>query len=571
MALTIFAAVIVGVLYVFPDVRFVKDAGSSYRDIAMIGFQDETVYLGRLNAVYRGDHSLRMPAIYEHRKDPGIMPPLSENIEAGLGKLFGLDVAKTDMAATFVLPMLIFFLVALLAYRLSGLVYGSLAAASAVLIGMHLFSGMFAGSGKVLNLSYDLPLWFARPITPQMHFVFFVAALYFIYMSIARDRTVYSVVGGILLGALFYVSVFYWVYVFSVIGVLFLVYVSKRDFKPLKKLLVIVVISIGLSIPYWLDNIKTMRHPNYGLLLYRFNIGFTHKAIIPVSALATLLIVFAVRKMIVERGGKNAYYFILSMLAAIMLTLNQQILTGKLFKQSHWTTYTGKFAVILSGVIAISFLMKYIYEKLPQLRGAMRLLAACFFAALLIHGIGVQMNYYTRHLEDALETQSMSGAFKWLRGNGSSDDVILPSPNYTKLSELLPIYTNGYVYYSEPFFCMSLIPSEETRYRMLATYRLFGFSLKEAVSHPYSWDGAIFLTSDSNRDKAYIDAEKAKLNDEYGHMLGLDGLDLVKKYRVDYIFAVNGRDDAVINKLTASGLKKVFDDGSYSILKVSGG
>ena len=107
--------------------------------------------------------------------------------------------------------------------------------------------------------------------------------------------------------------------------------------------------------------------------------------------------------------------------------------------------------------------------------------------------------------------QKVAPLLAWLSANTSTDDVVLPSPNDVRLSELIPIYAGSYVYYSEPFFCLSLIPALETRYRMLVSYRVFGLSPKEAEIHPYAWDGAIFLTSDTNRPKGYASAERQKM------------------------------------------------------------
>jgi hypothetical protein len=117
---------------------------------------------------------------------------------------------------------------------------------------------------------------------------------------------------------------------------------------------------------------------------------------------------------------------------------------------------------------------------------------------------------------------------------------------------------------------MSLIPAEETRYRMLAAYRLFDLTPAQAKSHPYSWDGAIFLTSATNREKSFVEAERAKLDSEYRSMLDKDSLGLARRYKVDYVLAVDGKDGAVIKKLIDSGYKKVYDDGRYSIIKVGG-
>jgi hypothetical protein len=113
-----------------------------------------------------------------------------------------------------------------------------------------------------------------------------------------------------------------------------------------------------------------------------------------------------------------------------------------------------------------------------------------------------------------------------------------------------------------------ILITQETRHRILAAYRLFGFFYEDARSHPYSWDGAIFLTSDTNREKSYLTGEKVKLMKEYQDILSKDGLMLVKKYKVDYILAVDKKDDTLIKRLTDSGHEKVYNDGRYSIIKI---
>jgi hypothetical protein len=570
MITVLLTAIFVGAVYVCPDIWFLKKAGPEYKAIAPVGFIDETLYLGRLNAVSKGDTELRNPAIYEHRRDPVIMPGLSEMIEAGAGRIFGLGLAKLDMAATFILPAVLFLLIALLAYEISSSAPGSAIAALTVLFGTHLFSRAFLFSGKIFSSSYDLPLWFARPITPQMHFIFFVAVLAAVYKALIDNRIIFVVLAGFLLGALFYVSVFYWVYIYALLGVLFVFLMFEKDYSSIIKIVFMSVVACLISVPYWLENLKTMAHPNYGTLLYRFNIAFTHKPIAPVSAIAVLALVISARKAIIGQGGKKAFYFLSSLMLAVLLTLNQQVFTGKLFKQSHWTTYTGKFAIIVTALIAITFLARSFYGRNKALTNISRVAAVSFCALLAIHAIGMQAKYCVKHFGCNMRLQKMAGVFNWLSKHTSPDDVILPSPNDVTLSEQIPIYTRNFVYYSEPFLCLSLASFDETRYRMLASYKLFGYTIDDAKRHPYAWDGAVFLTSDTNRDGSFVAAEKEKFEKEYSSMSAADGLKLARKYKVDYVLADDEKDGAVIKNLSESGFKKVYDDGRYSLIRVGG-
>lgn len=571
IAVLTLALIAIGAVYIFPDIYFIREAGEKYKGIGPIGFRDETLYLGRINAFYDNKGLYGNQAIYEHSGDLPIMPPLSEFLEHAFGQIFGMNVERLDMAATLILPIAIFLLTVFFSLKLSGgSKYGAIIAGLTVIFGMHFFSRAFMFSGRIISNSYNLPLWFTRPITPQMHFIFFIPALIFIWKNIEEDRVVYLLLGGLSLGALFYVSVFYWVYAYALIGCMMIVQFFKKDIKSAGNLLTIALLALIFAMPYWILNLKTMSHPEYALLLQRFNIAYTHKMIFPVLSLIVFASLLFTRKDIIRSAGEKAFYFLASMLVAVMLTLNQQILTGKLFKESHWTTYTGKFAILTVLVISLSALLKKIYDNKQSFRPFIKLSVIVFTAALFIHAVSVQINYSRTHFAGNLRSQEKAGALNWIRGNCSSEDVILPSPNDVELSELVPIYTKSYVYYSEPFFCLSLIPEDETSYRMAASYRLFGLTQEEAMRHPYAWDGAIFLTGDTNRPAGFTEDKRRRFNELYSRFASADGLTISKRYKVDYILASNESDRRTINELTAKGLELVYDDGKFSVIKAGG-
>lgn len=563
-------AALVGAIYVAPDLIFMAQAGQRYEGVAPIGFRDETIYLGRINAIYKGDFTGRNPAIYEHRNEPVIMPPLSETIEGLAGRALGLSVAGIDMLWTCLMPALLFVLVFIFAFDMSGVKWFSIAASAGVLFGMHLASKLFIFGGKLVNTEYHLPLWFARPITPQMHFIFFTLALIFLYRALAAGRKIFIWLAGLFIGSLFYVSVFYWVHLYTMLGILFLIFLVQRDALASMKTAAAGMIGALVSIPYWTTNIHTMRDPDYGLLLLRFNIAYTHKWVIPVTCAVVLILLVLSRKAIIAMSGKRVFHFLLAMLAAVFLTVNQQMITGKLFKESHWLTYTGKFVLIVATVLSVAALVRILASRKRRLAWVQTAMPALFFLALIAHGIGMQVNYHRINFDENLKLQEMAGVLRWLDANASPDDVILPSPRDIRLSELIPVYTKSYVYYSEPFFCTSLIPADETRYRMLASYRLFGLTLEEAVAHPYSWDGAIFLTGDSNRTAEFMERERNELVSRYKAMLSDDGLRLARKFKADYIVAARGKDDGVIDGLLGAGLKLVYEDRHFSVLKAGG-
>jgi hypothetical protein len=564
----VLAAVMVGLACVYPDIFFIHKAGPEYKGIAPIGFTDEIMYLARLNAVYKGDAFSGNPAIYEHRKDPVVIPPVPELIEASFGKLFGLDTPSLDIAATFLLPSILFILIFLFASELSGSFYGGLLSGLGFILGRHLFSGPFLYSGRLINSSYNLPMWFSRPISPQMNFVLFTSAILLVFKSMVSDKKTFMFLGGFFLGLLFYTSVFYWVFIYSSMALYAVFLMIRKDASSAKRLFWIAVIGLAVSIPYWLGNIRLMAYKDFGILFLRLNAAFTHKPILPMPNTLLLLLMLLANKLLISDYGKKAYYFMLSMLMAVILTMNQQIFTGKLFMESHWNTYTGKFVFIVLGILFVCSLSKRAFSSRWASIWIKSPASFLFVIILFCHAFGLQVNYSDKYFSSNLDMQKKAQLLSWIRTNLSHDDVVLPSPNDTRLSELIPIYTKSFVYYSEAFFIPALVSFDEARYRTLTSYRLFGFTPEDVLKHPYSLEGAVFIMNDSCRENGFKDKKKAEMARIYKDMLSEEGLVLVKKYKVDYVVTLKDKDDDAAKGLILSGGKMVYEDPYFSVIRL---
>lgn len=88
----ILLSLIIGTIFIYPDLRFIKELGPDFKGITLTDSMDEVFYLARLNGVYKGDYRLANVGIYEHQNVPWTIPPFLEVIIAKIGKMIGLSV-----------------------------------------------------------------------------------------------------------------------------------------------------------------------------------------------------------------------------------------------------------------------------------------------------------------------------------------------------------------------------------------------------------------------------------------------------------------------------------------------
>lgn len=556
-----FFTILIGSIYIYPDVRFILEQGRDFKGTTLTGTPDETFYLGRLNAVYKGNYRLTDFGNYEHHNDKLIVPPYPYyEIAAGsLGKALNLPIIYLDIILSFIFPAIIFWLICLLVYYLSkSLKLGILGGAS-ILLGYPLFTTRYDIFREIITLKYSYPLWFLRPFSPQFTYIPFILSFILIFLFIDTNKMGKVVLIGSLLALMNYVHIYLWLFLFVGVGLWFLISLLRKDRIIAKNTILALVLSVILALPYWINSYHISLSPQYVFLKEMLGVEYTRRVIIP---LAYLLIgagiVFLNRKSI----PKN-FYFLLVFLLSGLVCLNQQVITGKLVSPVYFSTYTNKTFMIIALITSLSRI------KVPFKKYISNTLFVVLVGALFLLGLVQQNNYYHRDKKSYSDLCFLSGAIDWLRHNTEKEDVVLVDA--IELGE--NVFVRNLLLYTDNFYYItgediSLIPRDEQENRILYAMRFFEYSLEDMDSVIRYADGAVLFAM-SGRYGLVEDLDEyiSKLKDRYRDYMRKDALYLLKQYKIDYVLL--GKEDHLFDTIEKKypALSNVFDDNRYKIFR----
>lgn len=572
----ILLSLIIGSIFVYPDIRFIKELGPDFKGITLTGNVDEVYYLARLNGVYKGDYRLANVGIYEHQNAPWTIPPFLEVIIAKIGKMVGLSVTQLDICLSFFLPILLFWLIYFLIFKLTDSKKIGIIGGGSVILGYDLFtSNLSLLKAVFLEFNCPRPLWFLRPVSPQLNYVPFLLSMLLIYISLTSKRKLVLklILTSVCMGSLTYVSPYYFSFVLSGLAVWLLASLIQKRFFVFKKIITICVLSLVISIPFWLHSLVIFSHPAFSYLSEKFAVMATRRPIFPIFYIfISILVIF------LNRNAKySRFWFLTSFLIGGFLCLNQQILTGKIMEPVHWRSYTNRTFIIIAFAVSLQPLYLYLVrsilsidsKKLKYFKNLAFGFCICF---LIFISLLQQNNYYKQNKPFYLQPQSLSAPFNWFNNNTQKDDVILIDP-FDQINGEMPsispghilAYTHNFVYTG--MLSDSLLTKEETEYRYLSALSFFRHPLNEAYQF-FSYNNGVFFRG-MEALIAYGGTQISQeylfhLENKYKNFFKKDQLKLIKKFRVNYIFVKDSR--SLKNYLF---LKKVYDDGKYRIYKFS--
>jgi len=561
--------ILIGAIYIYPDIRFIIGEGENFKGITLTATNDEAFYLAKLNGVYKGDYRLANVSIYEHRNDLWLVPPYFMVGIGLIGKAFNIPVPYLDIILSFLFPIIIFWLIYLLVFHLSGSWKLGILAACSILLGYAAFTTHYHIFKDVILFKFSQSLWFLRPYSPQLTYTPFVLSLLLIYLFIDTHRISTLFLVALSIASLNYIHLHLWAFLFSGLAAWLVFSILQKDSLIRKNIIIILVSSLFLGIPYWINHYKVSLSPNYAYLNEMFGTEYSHRSIIPIAhILLSSIIVLLNRK-----SSPKSFYFLLMFLVAGLLCLNQQIITGEIMGPIYFLTYTNKTFIILGLVVSLnkirlpnSILKKFSDDfKAYVLRGAFIVSIVALFSLALAQ----QNNYYNKNKKTFSKIQSMRGAFDWLNHNTEKEDVVLTdSLEFGSFLFLrtFTMYTKNYYYLNVE--STSLISKEERGARFLYAMRFFRYSPKEVESILNYGDGVIIFGLSTCYGLAEdVDEYILKLIDRYKELTNEDPISLINHYKVDYIFL--GRKDHLFDTFENRYPKfsKVYDDGNYKIYK----
>jgi len=586
-------AFFIGLLYISPHIFFIASLGDSYQNIPMAQTANEVAYLARMREILDGHPSVGSLAFYEYKHYSPMTPPIGEILYTIPSLFFGVDITHTLIATKFILPVILFLLVYFLIFNLvnASKKISSIAGASLVVLGYDLvdYRGLFNFFFKDGSLSGDFLLW-SRPVNPILGAIFLFSFLLAI-LSIIKKRSHKKIkisIAALFLALMIVTYFFSWGISLSVLGILFLIYILKKEYQTIKRLIYILVIAILITLPYFYKSYIVDQNSLFHDSSLRNGLIYSHYYLMnKILLVALFLYIFIIfipiiknipinnkwansLKESIKRTFKNWHFFCLALILGSIMALNQQIITGMTIWPYHFVQYT----IPLSIVVLIVLLSNGFLYKL---RFFWTFIMVSIIGSSILFGVYSQIYTYQKNYQYYSQMQSYSTAFEWLN-NQPKDSVVLINnelKGYHGSDYLILAYTHCNVYTSSYIF--SMMPEDRIYHNYLIHLRLKGIKTNdieeylennksEYRSYLFSNFAGLHGTPEfPNFHDTKLEKKIEKFPEDYKQFLKKDFNYELKKYKLDYILSFGVMDKKILNEILAP--KLVFNENNVYIYK----
>lgn len=363
--LIIAGSLLLTILIFAPLLVFPYIVGDEYQGININWFgTDSHFYLSRGKEVLDGN-KLGNPLLREGKDNPDIYLTYSEYILLAPVKLLGLTQKVNivtlyntyNFVGVFFLICLIYFLVWQLSNR-------KLLAIAAALFAIGGYSIVYR---KTLFYN-DLNIY-ARVIYPFVSSIVLFLYLNYFVKSLKSIGLKYKILAGVFFGLSFYIYFYAWSFILALNGCLFLIFLFKKDFLQLKKIIFVSALGLALG-AYNLSQLYLWSISESGKQMSYFMWASSGHGTI-FSKIGFITLVLFIVYIYKRRDDKN-WPFILAVILSGWVALNQQIITGRMLQYGHYYWY---FVVPMS--IIISFYMVWHLIKNENLKKYLFLIIIC--------------------------------------------------------------------------------------------------------------------------------------------------------------------------------------------------
>jgi hypothetical protein len=225
-----------------------------------------------------------------------------------------------------------------------------------------------------------------------------------------------------------------------------------------------------VGIPWMLNLYAAMQHPAYEDLAFRGGVVPSHAPLFIGAIALGAIILFLLR---FPREDKEKYVFSLALILTPLITMNQQILTGKHLQAAHYHWHFHKpIAVIFT--VWILFLLFEKYFKKDTYKKAFIFFVIAFS---IFTGIFIQAGSYAKFRPNFVEDQKYGPVMFWLSEHAEKEAVVFSDE---PTAEAVVTYTSLNVFHHEKA-PLSLAAPERRMFDVMFTYyRLKGIDEKEA-------------------------------------------------------------------------------------------
>lgn len=459
----IFLALVVVVIVAYPQLYFSYDHQDTYQGIEIMG---SSHWVSRVKEVQDGHPGFGSIYLKDGKNDPYLFQPLGSIIVGYLGKAFSLDLNNTILLSRFFFPFLVFLIIYSFTLLISKDKLTALAAPTMVLLGKTLISR--TGLLRILEgEGFNKFLKITSPVIPALPYFFFFSFLLFFWLFLIKKQWWWGILSTLMLGLAFYDYFYTWTFLYAFCGTLILIFLFQKKWLEIKKVTIVLLGSIVIAIPYFLNLYQASLYPNYAEVSQRFGVAESREPIFG-FLIPFLFIVFL---LFFPRKWKERYYFVLALIIATFIVLNQQLITGKVLQSGHYHWHFNiPLAIIFLLVIFFSWISARKWELFKKI-SAIAIIAVSIYA-----GISVQNISYIAMENEALEAQRYGPIMEWLNENAEKEEVVFANQ---ETSHLVVTYTSLNVFHHTSIMYSLAVSQERLLNNLFVFYRLTGVGKDE--------------------------------------------------------------------------------------------
>lgn len=475
----IILGIIISLLCALPQIYFRIDHHSDgvYQGIELL---PDSPWSARAREVMDG-HPLFGNIYNKDGKDqPYLFQPLGSIVVAYTGELFSLDINNTLLLSRLIFPFFVTILIYSFVFLISRDKFAALTSAAILLLA----DSILRPFGVMQVLQGELPdefLRLSRPVNPALIYIFFFGFLVSFWHYYKNRALGYCcLLSAVLLGLNFYNYLYTWTYLYAFGGLLALFHIYERKWKEVQRIGYVFVGALIVGIPYLLNLYNVTTYPTYEEVGARFGVVLTHA---PLFVGFTVIIAIFAFLFFFPKKDKDQYYFNLALVLTPFITMNQQIITGKILQPNHYHWFFHKpIVIIVVCVVIFSLLTRFAWPRLRVLAASAILLVS------VATGAFIQYVSYFDGFNDggaiAIERQKFGPVMEWLNTHVENETMVFAN---NEASHITVIYTPLNVFYHRALPFASLSATKSRQLETLYTfYRLKGVGYDDAQEAFYS-------------------------------------------------------------------------------------
>ena len=526
-------SIVIGILIALPPIWFRFSA--DYRGFPMLKNNTEAHYMAQVQEVYDGYHGLGNNLYADLKDSPYLFPLLPPNIIWGIGQILFLDTIQVIVVTRFLFSVLLAFTIYLFALKLTANKLVALVSAPFVMLAYGLVDPMAIISWIKTGAfpSEHQFLHYGRPINPSISSLFFFGYLLFFWQFLYEPAKtkVNGTLATLLLGLSFYVYLFTWTFILTLNGFFFLIFLCKKDWVKVKKIMLVSVGGVLIGSVYWINYWQAAHHSWYEESATRF--GFVPSRALNISRLVFgVLVAFAVTYKILDQRVRE---FFLAFFPTAIFVVNEQLITGYyIFNHHYHWNYNTPLVIILITIIIFALCQKFIKNKFIAPSIAMLLILGCLGA-----GVTEQKISYSAAVPSTIAEQRYASVFNWLKSETKKDETVLAA---YEMTDYIPALTHNNVFYSSSGV-YTLFPTERLENQYVAYHYLEGIPKKgyreyleeRRVEVSYFLFAYTYRFQEENCLTCFPNHFLGDLDAKYQNLTDKNFLEFLKQYPLDYI------------------------------------